>query len=151
MEVYFVEQESEERYVKIGVSDNVQHRIGGLQNGSPYKINLILSFDTGEYDAKEVESWFHRMFSKAHVRGEWYKPSCYMYDVIGDVNKRGFLKATEFDFSSIGYIWTDDFSDAYQQIYRYARELIGYGHYEAFGSMVREIGELHNDLKEGSF
>lgn len=67
--VYFV-QCDDDGPVKIGATraDAVEQRLGVLQTGSPYRLNLrhVAPGDRG------VERGLHRYFAHLRVRGEWF-------------------------------------------------------------------------------
>ena len=58
--------------VKIGISNNVQDRVKGVQTGNPGKVHLIKSFKAGK-EALKHEKYFHNLYSKNHISGEWYE------------------------------------------------------------------------------
>lgn len=60
-----------QEYVKIGLADNVKLRVSGLQTGSPYKLKLLASWPCD--DAPNTEKELHKLFSRFHMRGEWFK------------------------------------------------------------------------------
>lgn len=54
--------------VKIGMSQNVQSRLGQIRNGCPYPVYLIDHC----IGSKELEQEFHRRCRHARIRGEWF-------------------------------------------------------------------------------
>lgn len=67
--VYFVEC-TRTRRIKIGSAINPPARLKGLQCGSPTELRII----TAEPYAITGELELHRMFGKARLHGEWFRP-----------------------------------------------------------------------------
>jgi len=65
--IYFIQ--SCNRYVKIGTSFSLEERVKGLQTASPKKLKVKAVLDGGF----QTESELHKLFERAHVRGEWFK------------------------------------------------------------------------------
>ena len=62
------------RYVKFGVSDNIDLRITNVQCGCPLRIETVLVMDCGNnYHARVVESALHLEHSDQHSSGEWFR------------------------------------------------------------------------------
>lgn len=72
--VYFIQvaQEDGRGPIKIGKADRVVQRLGELQVGNPFKLELLAV-------AKDVpdslEAVYHARFSTARMRGEWFRPT----------------------------------------------------------------------------
>ena len=75
--VYFIQGESGGD-IKIGYSENVDHRIKELQIGYPDKL-VLLGKINGSY---EIESKIHDELKKYQVYGEWFKPCKQVIDTI---------------------------------------------------------------------
>jgi hypothetical protein len=58
--------------VKIGISNNVDDRIKGVQTGNPGKIHLIAAFNAGK-EAQKHEVYFHKKYKKFSTSGEWFE------------------------------------------------------------------------------
>lgn len=59
-------------FVKIGYSDKcIKKRLSSLQISSPFELILLAVIDSRQYTEKQL----HSMFSKYHVRGEWFQLS----------------------------------------------------------------------------
>lgn len=70
--VYFVQQ-GDRGSIKIGVADNIERRIKGLQTGSPHKLNLLARIGCGgRKQAYDLENQLHRRFSSYRLEGEWF-------------------------------------------------------------------------------
>lgn len=67
--VYFVQQ-GEDGPIKIGFSDDVEHRLATLQTGSPYPLRLLLVIP----GSQSKEASFHSKFADARLSGEWFRP-----------------------------------------------------------------------------
>lgn len=60
------------KYYKIGVTQNsVEDRIGGLQVGNPYKLEIIYCLKC--IDAKFMETKLHERYKHKKVIGEWFE------------------------------------------------------------------------------
>ena len=58
--------------VKIGVSDNPEKRLKGVQTGCPGHVHLIRTFEAGQ-DAYIHESYFHKLYQDFSTGGEWFE------------------------------------------------------------------------------
>lgn len=58
-------------YFKIGIAENPEARVSGMQSGNPHKLRLITTVDSD--DPKEVESSLHRLNRYGRQRGEWFR------------------------------------------------------------------------------
>ncbi|MDR7074194.1 GIY-YIG nuclease family protein [Fictibacillus barbaricus] len=67
--VYFL-KEVNSGIVKIGKTKNLQNRITSLISMLPYKSELIHSILTPNYS--NLESYFHNLYCKKKVKGEWF-------------------------------------------------------------------------------
>jgi predicted DNA-binding transcriptional regulator AlpA len=65
-DVYFIRSGP---YIKIGVADDIPQRLKDLQIGNPEKLELLRVVKGGGHDA---EKYFHSVFEKFHIRGEWF-------------------------------------------------------------------------------
>jgi predicted GIY-YIG superfamily endonuclease len=80
MYLYFIRQKSNkpisETPIKIGITKNINRRLKELQTASPFKLEVIKSFDvSGDKKAKAIESTCHKILKRAgkHLSGEWFK------------------------------------------------------------------------------
>lgn len=60
-----------EGYYKIGISENPNKRLGGVQVGCPFPLEIIKTFETNQ--AKELESKVHKRLKEFNSSGEWFK------------------------------------------------------------------------------
>lgn len=65
--VYLVEADNK-RFLKIGCSDNIDHRLTNLRCTVPLKLNLLKTIEGGV----EVEKFLHNRYSHLRVQGEWF-------------------------------------------------------------------------------
>jgi predicted GIY-YIG superfamily endonuclease len=56
---------------KIGISHNVNKRLGALQSSNPDKLTLLAVY-TSDVFAKTMEQEAHKAFKKFHISGEWF-------------------------------------------------------------------------------
>jgi len=66
--VYFVQELSPNKWIKIGYSKHLATRIRSMNTCNPYGV-LVLGYTPGSL---ESERCFHEMFSEYHFRGEWF-------------------------------------------------------------------------------
>jgi hypothetical protein len=64
--------------IKIGYSSDLTTRIRALKTANPEKL-YVMRVVAGD---RQMEQWFHRRFAKSHIKGEWFKYSPDMLDVI---------------------------------------------------------------------
>lgn len=55
--------------VKIGISKHVKSRAADIQVGQSCKVEILHTVEGG----RALEKHFHKLFSKSHIRGEWFK------------------------------------------------------------------------------
>jgi len=59
--------------VKVGISANVEARLGGLQTGSCEELTLFFCARLPDRDtAKQTESLFHSFYDDRRLKGEWF-------------------------------------------------------------------------------
>ena len=75
--IYFV---SDGKYVKIGVTNNVEKRLQSLQSGNPKKLNLLFVIKGN----KDLESYLHSKFKKYKKLNEWF-------DILSILNKEDII------------------------------------------------------------
>lgn len=77
MFVYFIKCKATQGHnnpVKIGIGVNPEKRITELQTGNPYQLELLAKIPArNRKHAEFLEYSFHKYFSFAHMRGEWFK------------------------------------------------------------------------------
>lgn len=59
-------------HIKIGISNNVNDRVKGVQTGNPGKVHLIRSFPAGQ-DAQKYELCLHKKYKSYSIGGEWFE------------------------------------------------------------------------------
>ena len=74
--VYFVACKDPEHrisnpYLKIGQTVDLTARLGGLQTSSPVDLHFVAYMKA--QDRFVLEKYFHQIFNKDRVRGEWFK------------------------------------------------------------------------------
>lgn len=57
---------------KIGIALDPKRRLNSLRGGSPVDIQLLLSVDTGDRCARDVERAAHAALADKRLRGEWF-------------------------------------------------------------------------------
>ncbi len=68
--IYFV-WDSGSNFVKIGVSDDPEARLDGLQTGNPNPLFILATMPGGE----DVEAGLHVQFASLRHGGEWFRPN----------------------------------------------------------------------------
>lgn len=66
--VYFIMEEGDDRFVKIGRARNIQDRLTMLQTGNPRLLKVMRKIP----GAERVESWMKDRFSPLKIRSEWH-------------------------------------------------------------------------------
>ena len=64
--------------VKIGYTQNVDHRLGELQVGNPYLLRVEVALPGNE----RCEGALHEQFYSSWIRGEWFWPTSYIRRVV---------------------------------------------------------------------
>lgn len=59
-------------HIKIGISNNVNDRLKGVQTGNPGTVHLIQSFPAGR-DAQKHELHLHKKYKQYSTGGEWFE------------------------------------------------------------------------------
>lgn len=68
--IYFIQQGSLfDKKIKIGCSNNPQKRLRELQISTPNKLKLLLVL----FGDSSVEVYYHDLFAKYHIQGEWFQ------------------------------------------------------------------------------
>lgn len=66
--VYFITEEGDERFVKIGRAKDIRYRLDMLQTGNPRLLKVMRKMP----GAQRLESWMRNKFKQQHIRSEWY-------------------------------------------------------------------------------
>ncbi len=77
MVIYFIEAIGLER-IKIGVTNNLSHRLGILQACSPIRLKVLLAMP----GTTQTEAGFHRRFAAFRLHGEWFQATARLRDAI---------------------------------------------------------------------
>lgn len=83
--VYFIldGEQYGDAYIKIGYSkNNLNQRVNNLQIGNPRKITLIWKLE-GD---KKMESKLHNLLSDFHERGEWFRFTEEVSDILDAIS-----------------------------------------------------------------
>jgi hypothetical protein len=97
--VYFITCEQPDFPIKIGFASEVMRRMGSLQSGLPYPINILFWMPGN----RKIERTFNRQFASINIRGEWFKNHPAIHDFIerlkhkygvGIIPPRGMSKLT---------------------------------------------------------
>lgn len=70
-DLYFIETECQQRFVKIGIAGDVNRRLKKMQMGCPYELKVLAVIPGGAHMEKEL----HVRFLADRVTGEWFKRS----------------------------------------------------------------------------
>lgn len=80
-DLYFVEMQCAEKFIKIGIASNVLERLSKLQVSSPYELKLLKHVK----DAAHLEREIHREFASSRVRGEWFSRTPALLELIASL------------------------------------------------------------------
>lgn len=76
--LYFVMVRKPDGPIKIGVAKDPAQRLRHLQTSTPDELVLL-----GHIEARfALERWFHEQFGETRVRGEWFKPTLELLELI---------------------------------------------------------------------
>ncbi len=75
--VYFI-QPGEEPFVKIGITDDLVHRVESLQTASPHALRVLGQIPGTMRTEREI----HVLFSHLRVRGEWFRLTSEVIDYV---------------------------------------------------------------------
>lgn len=78
--VYFVGWEGGP--IKIGRAANVQHRLHQMQVHCPYDLRLLATRKGGA----DLEAFYHSVFARDRIRGEWFERSWHLEQEIGKLS-----------------------------------------------------------------
>jgi hypothetical protein len=81
--IYFI-IESQNNYVKIGRSVNVEKRLNSLKTSTPAKLSLEIEIPT--YHDTQGERFFHSLFSQNKIRGEWFNINQDEFELLKELN-----------------------------------------------------------------
>jgi len=99
MPVYFVAEKTND-VIKIGVSNQIQRRLGQLQTANANELELM-GWIVSENDYLTEKS-LHRKYDSKRERGEWF--SITQDDVLRELTRaRGFIPKNENAFEILGY------------------------------------------------
>ena len=77
--VYFIHMEGNLNMFKVGYSTNFMNRLESLQGGNPH---LLCLYKTIDNVSRKTETRLHHLFSKRHIRGEWFAITPDMIDSV---------------------------------------------------------------------
>lgn len=60
-------------FYKIGIANNVEERLAGIQTGNPYPVEVVAKFEVAQSTARRLEKLFHTILGYFRVRGEWFE------------------------------------------------------------------------------
>ena len=78
-DVYFI-QGCETQRIKIGISNNVDSRLKGIQSSEPLKLLAVI-----KQGGKDLERRLHEKFEGLRVHGEWFRPDPQLLEYIGEL------------------------------------------------------------------
>lgn len=83
--IYFI-QCGDDGPIKIGIAEDVEHRMMALQTGCPYELHLLETYCPYEgFDARLFEAQLHALFAQHRIVGEWFRPVDEIMDFIDNV------------------------------------------------------------------
>lgn len=81
--LYFI---SDGEFVKIGIAYNAKERLKTLQTGNPRRLKLIASFKN--LGRTEWETHLRLRFKNVHVKGEWFKHTQIIDNLIKELEEK---------------------------------------------------------------
>lgn len=82
--IYFV-QAVDGGPIKIGFSRNPEHRLRGLQTGSPKELRIIALIPN---KTRQLEREFHQHLAEHRMSGEWFEDHNEVYKIVGKASSR---------------------------------------------------------------
>jgi len=76
--VYLIEcypinmRDNSTRFIKIGISKNVERRLKSLQHSNPFYLDLLFKSPILDHNAKRLEKWLHNHLAEHRLKGEWF-------------------------------------------------------------------------------
>ena len=142
--------------IKVGITNDIQKRLIGLQTSNPEQLNVLYCEKLEAQEARSLEKEYHIMLRDASLKGEWFRPTPFVLEIVEDVKINGAItahlnEAERHGNAYIGRVWTEEFSEAYNIILRNAKRIREYGHFPTYKMFVNEIEDLLNDVKKGRF
>ena len=77
--LYFIHEEGDLTQFKIGFTTNLEQRLSSLQIGNPRK---LVVYKTISNSSIKKEKEMQDFFASYHIRGEWYRITRDMIDVV---------------------------------------------------------------------
>ena len=91
--IQFVYMVSDGRYIKIGVTKNMERRIRSISTGNPRPLKIMAIIDVGyNLDAHSVEKDLHEHIAEARATGEWFFHNNVFFDVLANLTIQGGYK-----------------------------------------------------------
>lgn len=87
-DLYFIETQCAEKFIKIGIASNVRNRMGKMQMDCPYALKLLKLVP----GAAAMEKELHARFSTDRVSGEWFRPSKELLALIDELPGRSTME-----------------------------------------------------------
>ena len=87
--VYFVQEDIEDGFIKIGNANNLYGYRGGrireLQGANPRKLELIATIPGNKDLSEDLEKQIKKELQDFHIRGEWYSPAPEVLEYIANI------------------------------------------------------------------
>lgn len=88
-----------EGHYKIGITDNLEHRIATMQTGNPFPLELIAVFSAE--NIKRAEAQIHELLSDLRGSGEWFRAGETEMPLIWDAFDAAGCKRADADDSNV--------------------------------------------------
>jgi hypothetical protein len=128
--------------IKVGITDNVEKRLIGIQTGNPSKVELLQSISMSDEEARKAESEIHRIFIKTNLSGEWYQATQFMLEFIKNIKENGW----ESHLSWIEKKHEDMYREILSAFKKKVERDIIYGNLISLERLKKELGELLNAI-----
>lgn len=87
-DLYFIETQCAERFIKIGISSDAHTRASKMQMDCPYELKLLKLVPGGAH----MEYELHARFAADRVRGEWFRRTPELVALIDGLEGRDTLR-----------------------------------------------------------
>lgn len=105
--IYFIEivLPEGESFVKIGKADDVKNRIGALQVGCPFRMEVAYYFAVDKEVVTSVEGILHTIFKPFQYRGEWFVGSPKLGEWVNSHEEANKEVVSQYPKIKLGRLW----------------------------------------------
>lgn len=83
-------------YTKVGISQDIQKRLGSLRSSSPLPLELIHTIQPVNYGGLQMERYLHYYLYQYRKHGEWFDIPANVLETVLKLNAHNFHKLVDF-------------------------------------------------------